>query len=92
MGQVIPFLTVRGGAAVKGLSSLMLLTACSGTPTTAEIAEHCKVTEQALNAAKSYLASKPSGSLKKLGEKCWVRKSEDGHLTFASIEQPGQEQ
>mgnify|MGYP003582232079 CR=1 FL=1 len=77
---------------VKALLPLMLLMACSDNPTSAEIAEHCKVTEQALNAIKSDLALKPSGSLQKLGEKCWVKKSEDGHLTFASIEQPGQEQ
>ncbi|QNO26286.1 hypothetical protein EEB18_016120 [Sphingopyxis sp. OPL5] len=68
----------------------ILLAGCSFTPSDAEIATACGVSEQDMEQAQAKLLSKPVGSFSSVG-KCKLVKTQDNTVLLATAEQIGQE-
>jgi hypothetical protein len=67
-----------------------LLAGCAFSPSDAEIASRCGVSEQEMVQAQSALMSKSVGSYSSIG-KCKLMKAKDNSVVLAMFENPGQE-
>jgi hypothetical protein len=67
-----------------------LLAGCAFSPSDAEIASSCGVSEKEMAKAQSDMMSKSAGSYSSVG-KCRLMKAQDNKLVLATFEYPGQE-